>query len=105
MKEVFKKIKVGALVAAGTLATSTMSVFADVGDDISKGIKDITKIIIKIADPIAILAVVIIGIYCIMGENETTKSKAKSWLIWIVIGLILINVAPVLIDTISGIGA
>lgn len=88
----------------GFITCAPVTIYADVGDDIAGGIKNITNVILRIVNPIAVLAVVIIGIYCIMAENEQAKSKAKSWLIWIVIGLILINLAQPLVDTLSGIG-
>lgn len=71
---------------------------ADVGDDVAGGISDITKTIRKIVNPIAITATVICGIYMLVGSDPASLKKVKTWLISIIAGLLLVNLAQPLID-------
>ena len=93
------------LIAVLAIALSMTAVcFADVGDDIATGITTAITTVRKIINPIATIAVIGCGIYCIMGSDPTNIKKAKSWAIAIFVGLILINVAGPIVDWASSIG-
>lgn len=95
------------LIAVVTLVLmSTVVAFAagDVGDQIASGINDAIKTVRKIINPIATIAVIGCGIYCIMGSDPQNIKKAKTWGIAIFVGLILINIAGPIVDWASSIG-
>lgn len=95
------------LIAVVTLVImSTVVAFAagDVGDQIAGGINDAIKTVRKIINPIATIAVIGCGIYCIMGSDPQNIKKAKTWGIAIFVGLILINIAGPIVDWASSIG-
>jgi len=78
--------------------------FADVGDDIASGITSAITTLKKIINPVATIAVIGCGIYCIMGSDPTNIKKAKTWGIAIFVGLILVNVAAPIVEWASSIG-
>jgi len=88
----------------GLIFMSTVVCFADVGDQIAGGINDAIKTVRKIINPIATIAVIGCGIYCIMGSDPQNIKKAKTWGIAIFVGLILINIAGPIVDWASSIG-
>lgn len=77
----------------------------NIGQDIGDGIKDITGIITSIANPLGILAIVIMGIMLVMASDPSSIKKIKSWLIALIIGLIAINLAEPIVNAIQQIGA
>ena len=93
------------VIAALVLVFSMTAVcFADVGDDIATGINTAISTVKKIINPIATIAVIGCGVYCIMGSDPTNIKKAKSWGIAIFVGLVLINVAGPIVEWASSIG-
>ena len=74
----------------------------DISDKISSGVMGIVKIVRNIANPIAIAGVVICGLYMLFGSNTQTQSKVKSWLIAILIGLLMINLAEPIVTWMQG---
>ena len=65
---------------------------------INNAILQVISTIRSIANPIAILAVIIMGIYLIVGHDDQTLRTVKKWAISIVIGLILINLAEPIVN-------
>lgn len=70
---------------------------------ITAAINQVIDIVRKIANPIAALALVIMGIYLIIGNDDQTIRKVKRWFISIAIGLILINMAQPIANWLSNI--
>ena len=106
LKENNKK-RVVTIVSMMVLAMLLMSVcvcFADVGDDVANGITQAITTIRKIINPIATVAVIGCGVYCIMGSDPQNIQKAKKWGIAIFIGLVLINLASPIVNWASSIG-
>lgn len=79
--------------------------FADVGDQVKAGIEDITKTIKKVVNPIAITAAVICGIFLIVGSDPASLKKVKTWLISIIGGLLLVNLAGPLVNWASNLAS
>ncbi|MCR5096989.1 MAG: TrbC/VirB2 family protein [Erysipelotrichaceae bacterium] len=65
---------------------------------INNAILQVIATIRSIANPIAILAVVIMGIYLIVGHDDQTIRVVKRWAISIAVGLILINLAEPIVN-------
>ena len=65
---------------------------------INNDILQVIATIRAIANPIAILAVVIMGIYLIVGHDDQTIRVVKRWAISIAVGLILINLAEPIVN-------
>ena len=65
---------------------------------INNAILQVIATIRAIANPIAILAVVIMGIYLIVGHDDQTIRVVKRWAISIAVGLILINLAEPIVN-------
>ena len=84
--------------------SSAAFVFADVGDDVSAGILSALTTLRKIVNPIATIAVIGCGIYCIMGSDPQNIKKAKTWAISIFVGLLVINLADKIVAWASMIG-
>ena len=99
-----KKIgKLITILAILNLAFIPHAVFAeDISTKISDGIMGIVKIVRNIANPVAIAGVVICGLYMQFGPNTQTQSKVKSWLIAILIGLMMINLAEPIVSWMQG---
>lgn len=76
----------------------------DVGDEVAEGLYTAIATIRKIINPIAIIAVIGCGVYCIAGGDPTYLKKAKTWAISIFIGLVVINLAPSIVEWASSIG-
>ena len=70
---------------------------------ITAAINQVIDIVRKIANPIAALALVIMGIYLIIGNDDQTIRQVKRWSISIAIGLILINMAQPIANWLSNI--
>ena len=81
-----------------------IKVFADddIAGKITKGIFGIIDIVKNIANPIAITGVVICGLLTIFGYNMQTITKVKGWLIAILIGLLMINLAEPIVTWMQG---
>ena len=60
---------------------------------VANAINQIIDMVKSIANPIAVLSLVIMGVYLLLGSDTQTMSKVKRWAISIAIGLILINMA------------
>ena len=61
---------------------------------IASAINQVVDTVRKIANPIATLSLVIMGIYlAAFGEDQSTVSKVKRWFVTLAVGLILINLA------------
>lgn len=74
----------------------------DITTKISSGIFGIINIVKNIANPIAIAGVVICGLLMIFGSNQQTIAKVKSWLIAILLGLLMINLAEPIVIWMQG---
>lgn len=74
----------------------------DISEKISQGVMGIVDIVRNIANPIAIAGVVICGLYMQFGGNTQTQAKVKSWLIAILIGLLMINLAEPIVSWMQG---
>lgn len=94
-----------ATVLALSLFVMVQPVFADIGDEVASGISDITATVKKVVNPIAITAAVICGIFLILGSDPASLKKVKTWLIAIVGGLLLVNLAQPLVEWASELGA
>ena len=90
--------------ALALVLSSVAFVFADVGDDVSAGIISALGTLRKIVNPIATIAVIGCGIYCIMGSDPQNIKKAKTWGISIFVGLLVINLADKIVSWASLIG-
>lgn len=71
---------------------------ADVVSQVKGSFTDLASAVKSIANPIAIVAVIVCGIYMLAGSDPTTLRKVKSWLLAIVIGLVMINLAGPLVQ-------
>ena len=78
--------------------------FMTVGDQIAGGIKSIQTELLKIVNPIAIIAVIGCGLYLLLGSDPQYIKKAKSWGIAILVGLVIINVADDIVGWAASIG-
>lgn len=76
----------------------------NVSSQIATAIGQVTSIIRDIANPIGILALVIIGVTVMASTNDSTKERMKSWFIRIVIGMLIINLAESIMNFIQTIG-
>lgn len=65
---------------------------------ISSAIKTIIATVRNIANPIAVLSLVLMGVYLLLGSDQQTLSKIKRWAISVVIGIVLINMAEPIVD-------
>lgn len=76
----------------------------EVSTQIGNAIGQVTQIIRDIANPIGVLALVLIGITFMASTNDSTREKMKSWFIRLVIGMLIINLAETIMGFISTIG-
>lgn len=76
----------------------------EVSTQIGNAIGQVTQIIRDIANPIGVLALVLIGITFMASTNDSTREKMKSWFIRLVIGMLIINLAETIMAFISKIG-
>lgn len=83
---------------------SPTKVFAedDIAAKISTGIFGVIDIVRNIANPIAITGVVICGLLMIFGANSQNIAKVKAWLIAILVGLLMINLAEPIVIWMEG---
>lgn len=77
----------------------------DITGSITAAILKVVAVIRGIANPVGVLALVIIGIMWMASDNDSTIQKCKSWLVRIIIGMVIINLAQVIMDFIQKIGA
>ena len=49
-------------------------------------------------DPIAVLSLVLMGVYLLLGSDQQTLSKVKRWAISVIIGIVLINMAEPIVN-------
>jgi type IV secretory pathway VirB2 component (pilin) len=75
-----------------------------IGSQISKAFKDVYSIFQSIANPIAVVAIAVMGIYLLIGSDPQTIKKVKTWAISIIVGMILVNAAPTIADWASKLG-
>ena len=110
MKKIFNKVYY--LIISGTLllqfnlvkATNTM-IDNPLGDTttLSQLIDEILNVIITIATPLAILAVIYAGFLFVKAQGDTTKlQEARTMLIWTVVGIMVLLGATLLSSVISG---
>lgn len=105
-KEVMKKT-VFLILALALVIVFCFSAFAfadDIGDEVANGLNTAITTLKKIINPIAVIAVIGCGIYCIAGGDPTYLKRAKTWGISIFVGLIIINLAPSIVAWASSIG-
>ena len=76
---------------------------SDIGEEVADGITSITSTIKKIVNPIAITAAVCCGIFLIVGSDPASLRRVKTWLISIIGGLLLVNLASPLVEWASNI--
>lgn len=96
------------ITANGIMLTNLIPVVyaaTDVTSQIGSAITNVSNIIKGVANPIAILALIVMGIYMVMASDPQNIKKVKSWAIALVLGLILINLAGPIVEYISTIGA
>lgn len=77
---------------------------SDIVGSVTDGINGVINIIKGIANPLGMLAVVIMGIYMIFASDPQNIKKVKSWFIAVAMGLIMINLAQPIINGIQAIG-
>ena len=70
---------------------------------ISNAIKTVIATVRSIAIPIAILSLVLMGVYLLMGSDQQTLGRVKRWAISVAIGLILINMAEPIVNWLQSI--
>ena len=75
-----------------------VTAFADVGETIAGGIETAIGTIKTIINPVAVVAVIGCGLYCILGSDPMNIKKAKSWGLGIFCGLLLINLAQPIVN-------
>ena len=90
-------ILVTSMLVMAQTAFAAGDVVGDVGDKVARGIGSVTETIKKIVNPLAITAAVICGIFLIVGSDPTSLRRVKSWLIAIIGGLLLVNLADPLV--------
>ena len=76
----------------------------DIGGQITAAFKDVYNIVKSIANPIAVVAIAVMGIYLLIGSDPQTIKKVKTWAISIIIGMILVNAAQTIADWASKLG-
>lgn len=100
--------KIVAIIMLSIILVLCFSVVAfaatDVGDEVAEGLNSAITTIRKIINPIAVIAVIGCGVYCIAGSDPTYLKRAKTWAISIFIGLVVINLAPSIVEWASSIG-
>ncbi|MBQ6148508.1 MAG: TrbC/VirB2 family protein [Oscillospiraceae bacterium] len=72
-------------------------------NQISSAILAVVAMVKSIANPIAVLAIVVMGIYLIVGHDDQTLRAVKKWAISIAVGLVLINMAEPIITWLQSI--
>lgn len=75
-----------------------------IGSQITKAFKDVYDIFKSIANPIAVVAIAVMGIYLLIGSDPQTIKKVKTWAISIIVGMILVNAAQTIADWASKLG-
>lgn len=70
---------------------------------ISNAIKTIVATVRNIANPIAVLSLVLMGVYLLLGSDQQTLGKVKRWAISVAVGLVLINMAEPIVDWLQSI--
>ena len=70
---------------------------------IINAIKTVIATVRSIANPIAILSLVLMGVYLLMGSDQQTLGRVKRWAISVAIGLILINMAEPIVNWLQSI--
>ena len=76
----------------------------EVSTQIGNAIGQVTQIIRDIANPIGVLALVVIGITFMASTNDSTREKMKYCFIRLVICMLIINLAETIMGFISKIG-
>lgn len=74
-----------------------------IGRQVGEGIDAITKTIKDIVNPIATVAVVCCAIFLLVGSDPASLRKVKTWMISIIGGLLLVNLADNLVKWASNI--
>jgi type IV secretory pathway VirB2 component (pilin) len=69
-----------------------------VDQQISGAIKTVIATVRNIANPIAVLSPVLMGVYLLLGSDQQTLSKVKRWAISVIIGIVLINMAEPIVN-------
>lgn len=78
-----------------------ISIMGDMFSSVVTFIDDLTSSVKALVTPIAVLAMIICGIMWIGSSEPSTSSKAKSWLIRILIGLAIVYLADVVIAAVA----
>lgn len=77
-----------------------------IGDQISNGILTAKDEIVKVANPIGVISLILMGLYLLWGQGDPQSTKkAKTWALCILVALVIINLAQPIIDWAQTIGA
>ena len=77
----------------------------NLGSEITSAFTQVYNLFKSVANPIAVVAIAIMGIYLLIGSDPQTIKKVKTWAISIIIGMILINAAQPIANWASGLGS
>lgn len=66
-----------------------------------KLIENLTSSVMQLVTPIAVLSMVICGIMWVGSSDPQTSSKAKSWLIRILIGMAIVYLANTVVSAVA----
>ena len=70
----------------------------DIWNNLGNSIGQIGEGIMKIVNPIAIVAVIICAVLYIASQNPQTAERAKTWGLRILIGVVIANVATQIVE-------
>lgn len=73
----------------------------EIFDPIKDMLKDLVSGFMGIVNLIAVLGIVVCAVGTLTGSQQS-KEKFKSGIVWIFIGFIVINLAKIIVSTISG---
>ena len=74
-------------------------------EQINSALWEIIDLIKSVVNPIGVHAIIIVGVYCIMNHDSNSIRQVKGWLLCIVLGMLLINLAPQIVTWLQSIGA
>ncbi len=74
---------------------------APIGDEVARGINEVIAQIRSIVNPIATVAIIGCGLYLLLGSDPVNIKRAKGWGLSILVGLIVINLADIIVERAS----
>lgn len=96
----FKAMGLTAACLSAIFTTSALAAdFSDVGERVSDGLKSVFDTLRIVALPVGVVSLVACGIFYFFG-SEKGMETGKKWAIRVALGLAIVGLAPLLIETV-----